>query len=385
MFRTAFRLPFTLLGIPVLVDITFLIILPLLAWSIGSEIALYIELFGLPIDPQPLREGLTPYWLGLLAALGLFVSVVVHELGHSVVAIRYGVKVKSITLWILGGMAQFEEMPRQRWAEAVIAIVGPIVSFAIAGVCWYALSITPAEAPGAQFVLGYLTYMNALLASFNLLPALPLDGGRVLRSAIATRTSYLRATQISGTISKLLAVMLGLLGFVSFNIFLMLIAFFIYMAIGAETQMAIVAEVLEGMGVRDLMRREVQTVPPEMPVSELVQKMFRERHLGYPVVSSSGDMVGIVSLKDIQRWKTANGPSGDTTVADIMNQQVNTISESSSALEAFERMSRNDFGRLVVVGSQGKMVGIISKTDLIRAIQVRMVGSAIQEGSMPVE
>ncbi|MDQ3398992.1 MAG: site-2 protease family protein, partial [Deinococcota bacterium] len=128
MFQNAYRLPFRLLGIPLQLDITFLIVLPLFAWIIGSQLPRFIELFNLPIDPAPLSVGFTPFLLGFLAALGLFVSVVVHELGHSVVARRYGVKVKSITLWLLGGMAQLETMPKAKGAEAVVAVTGPLTS-----------------------------------------------------------------------------------------------------------------------------------------------------------------------------------------------------------------------------------------------------------------
>jgi Zn-dependent protease len=132
MFGRAFRLPFRLLGIPVQLDISFILILPLLAWLIGRQVAYWAAIFGIP-DAPILHEGWMPYVLGLIAALGLFISVVIHELGHSVVARLYGVQVKSITLWFLGGVAQFNEIPRQRGAEAIIAIVGPIVSAALGG------------------------------------------------------------------------------------------------------------------------------------------------------------------------------------------------------------------------------------------------------------
>ncbi len=132
-----------------------------------------------------LSHGAMPYVLGLIAVLGLFVSVVIHELGHSVVARLYGVEVKNITLWFLGGVAQFESIPRQRGAEAVIAIIGPIVSGVIGGICFGIWKALPSGAIATRFIFAYLTYMNVLLAVFNLIPALPMDGGRVLRSLLA--------------------------------------------------------------------------------------------------------------------------------------------------------------------------------------------------------
>jgi Zn-dependent protease/CBS domain-containing protein len=347
-----------------------------LAWLIGSRLDLYLELFDLPIDPRPLQIGLMPYLLGLISALGLFISVVIHELGHSVIGRGYGVKVRNITLWLLGGMAQFEEIPRQRGAEAVIAIAGPITSLVVAAICWLSLQATPSEAAAAQFVLVYLAFMNIALAVFNLIPALPLDGGRVLRSLLALRSPYLQATQTAARISRVLAVLLGVFGFLSFNIFLMLVAFFVYIAGEGEAQSVLIAEMLQGISVQDLMTREVQTVSPQIRVSDLIQKMFQERHLGYPVVENAR-LVGIVTLEDVQKLKDSSSPETGVTVGQIMSPQVTTIAEDSSALEAFQSMSRNNFGRLVVVDSKGQLVGIISKTDIVRAIQVRMTGLAL--------
>ena len=374
MFRTVYRLPFRLLGIPLQLDVTFLIILPVLAWMIGHDLPGYIGFFDLDIDPAPLQEGLMPYVLGSIAAVGLFMSIVIHELGHSVVGRSYGLEIKSITLWILGGMAQFERIPRRRGTEAIMAIAGPLTSYALGVICWLILGAIPQQIEPARFVFAYLMYMNVILATFNLLPALPLDGGRVLRSLLALRMPYLQATQVSARLSKFLAIMLGLGGFLSLNFFLMLTAFFIYVAVSGESNIATVAEMLRGIGVRDLMTRQIKTVPLGMPVSGLIQKMFDERHLGYPVLSQSGQMVGIVTLSDIKRMRESGKREADTTVEQIMSSQTSTIIENASALDAFHQMSQNNFGRLVVVDSQARMLGIISKTDLVRAIQIRMVG-----------
>ncbi|MDR7417859.1 MAG: site-2 protease family protein [Armatimonadota bacterium] len=371
MFRSGYRLPFRLLGIPLHLDPTFLFVLPLFAWLIGSRIDLYIRLLRLPVDPQALQQGSTPFVLGLLAALGLFASVVLHELGHAVVGLRYGARVKRITLWLLGGVAQFEEIPRQRGAEAVIAIAGPVTSIALAGVCLALRGLLPLDLHAAQFVVGYLAVTNVALAVFNMLPALPLDGGRVLRALLALRMPYLRATQIAARASAFLALLLALYGFLSLNFFLMLIALFVYMAGTAETQQTLVAEMLEGIGVRDLMTRNVVTVSPDMRLGDLIAKMLQERHLGYPVVDAGGRLVGMVDLADIQ------GLGAEVPVNQVMTLEVTTIPERASALEAFQMMSRNNFRRLVVVGAGRDMVGIISKTDLVRAVQVRVVGQTL--------
>lgn len=375
MFRTAFRLPFRLLGIPVHLDVTFLLILPVLAWMIGQNVGVFIEVLELPIDPGPLQSGWTPFLVGFVAALGLFLSVLIHELGHSVVAQRYGIRVRRIVLWILGGMAQFESIPQRPGVEAIISIAGPITSYLIAAVCW--LSFTQLDgSPIAHFVFAYLAWMNAFLATFNLLPALPLDGGRVLRSLLAMRMPHLRATQVSAGISKVLALLMGLLGFVSLNIFLMLIALFVYMAVTGESETATVLEGLRGVRVGDVMTRNVKTVRPELQIGALLEKMMHHGHLGYPVVEESGNMVGVVTLEDV-RGMAGSDKDGKTTVGEIMSRNMRTIQDNASAWEAFQKMSGNNFGRLIVVDGQGRLAGILSKTDLIRAIQVRMVGSAL--------
>ncbi|MEE8160018.1 MAG: site-2 protease family protein [Acidobacteriota bacterium] len=378
MFRTAYRLPFRLLGIPVHLDISFLLILPVLAWLIGRNIPLYIEIFELPIDPKELQAGLMPITVGLLAALGLFLSVVIHELGHSVVARGYGVKVKRIVLWVLGGMAQFERLPRQRGAEAVVAIAGPITSFSLASVCYLLSGVLLSESSMGQFVIAYLFYMNLYLAAFNLIPALPLDGGRVLRSLLALQMSRLRATRISASISKVLALIMAVTGLLSYNVFLLLIAFFVYMAVTGESQAATISEVLDGIRVKDLMTREIKTVHLNARVSDLLQKMLQERHLGYPVVNEAAEMVGLVTLDHVRKLGHSE-QSREATVQGIMSEQVNTIDENATAWEAFRKMSQNEFRSLMVVDSTGSLTGIISKTDLIRAIQVRSVGYSLQE------
>lgn len=379
MFRTVYRLPIRLLGIPVHLDVTFLIILPLLGWIIGRDLEQFVEVFELTVDAEPLTRGIMPFLLGLVAALGLFTSVLIHELGHSVVGQHYGLKIKRITLWILGGMAQFESMPRKGGTEAIMAIAGPITSLLVAGVSWFAFRLTPVEFGGGRFIFAYLMYMNVILAVFNLLPALPLDGGRVMRSLLAMRMPYLKATQISASMSKFLAVLMGLLGFLSVNIWLMLIAFFIYMAVSGESGFATASTILKGIRVEDLMSRNVQTVFSNTRLSDLIAKMMQERHLAYPVLNGSGELVGMVTLQHVRNSRASGKDNSTTTVEQIMSRRIGKIRPDESALEAFQRIHRNDSGRLVVVDGEGRLQGILSKTDLVRAVQVRMVGMEQEE------
>jgi len=366
MSRTAFRLPFRLLGIPIEIDLSLLIVLPLMAWLIGSDVLVFAKTLGLPQN-SPLWQGNTPFLLGLICAVGLFVSVLIHELGHSLVNQRYGIRTQKITLWLLGGVAYSEEMPRARGAEAVMAIAGPITSILLAGLLWLLRQVVPASWVGTQFVLGYLMLVNLMLALFNLLPALPLDGGRVLRSLLALAMPYTRATQIAAQVSTFLALLLGLWGFMTFNVWLLLIAFFVYSAGTSEAQYTTISENLKGFRVRDLMTPEVEAIPPQMTAGELLQKMVAERHTCYPVIDLYGKLLGLVHLQQLHNVESQQ------PVRDFMQSPVPSTHPEASALEALKQISLSPLGRLVVVDAQERIVGILSRSDLLRAIEFQTV------------
>ncbi|MFW6045981.1 MAG: site-2 protease family protein, partial [Natronomonas sp.] len=180
-------------GIPIKLDLTFLLILPVFAYLIGVQLEVLVETFNetmaFGVDPATLAtSGLARYGIGMVSALGLFVSVVFHEFGHSLVARRYDVTINSITLWLLGGVAQMEEIPEDWKQEFTIAIAGPIVSVATGMLAYAGYLATPADGfilSSLRFTLGYLAVMNIVLAAFNMLPGFPMDGGRVLRALLA--------------------------------------------------------------------------------------------------------------------------------------------------------------------------------------------------------
>ncbi len=364
MFRHAIHLPVRLMGIPISLDRSFLLVLPLFAYLIGSQVPAYINLFqglGVAIDPAPLVGGVKPYLVGLAGAIGLFLSVLVHELGHAAVARLYGVKTREITLWFLGGVAQLDELPKQRGAEAVVAIAGPVTSLILAVLTALAWPLASGSA-GALFVLTYLTITNTALALFNLLPAMPLDGGRVLRSVLALWLPRLRATRIAGVVSGVVAILLGVYGLVTFSLFLVAIAFFVYNAGRAETQAAIIGDLFEGKTVAELMTLEPVTVFPDMSLGQFAQLIFYRRHTGYPVVDDDGRVLGFARVHDAQ--STEDG----ATVADIMIPAV-TIAPDAAAMTALNRIGEGDIGRLVVVDANARLVGILSKSDLIALIK----------------
>lgn len=374
MFSRGIRLPFSILGIPLSLDLSFLIVLPLFAFLIGSQLPVYLQLLQISAPPD-LLQGPTPYLLGLLAAVGLFLSVLIHELGHALTARAYGVRTREITLWLLGGVAQLEQIPRTRGAEAVIAIAGPIVSVLLSGLFGLLRGLLPSAATEGQFLLGYLSFINLSLALFNLLPALPLDGGRILRSLLALYRPYLAATRTAVTISKIVAFGLGLLGLLVGNLFMLLIAFFVFMAASAEAEQAVLSRTLEGLRVHDLMTRAVSTVPPNLSVAELLEKMMQERHVGYPVVEE-GRLLGLISLEDLQ------GASPQTRVLERMRPPLQ-VDEQTEALTALQRMAEQGFSRLLITDAEGNLVGILSKTDLLRALQLRAAQMSLSDHPSP--
>lgn len=368
MFRNAIRLPVRLLGIPLYLDWSFLLVLPLIAWLIASRVGLHAELFGMQESTERLTAGATPLVLGSIAAIGLFLSVVLHELGHAVTARLYGVEVKSITLWFLGGVAAMKEMPRHPGGEAVVGIAGPLVSFALGGVCWLGVLAVGNASIEAAFVLRYLALINVVLAVFNLIPALPLDGGRILRSLLALRMPHLEATRVAAGIGKGLAVVMGIFGLLTVNVFLIFIAFFVFMMAHAEQSQSVVVDLLGGLRVRDLMTRELETVPETISVGELAREMFQRRRSGFPVEDAQGRIVGVVGVAQLK------GAEQSTPVARVMRSPAPAISPEAEAIEALRMMSEDDYQRLIVTDEGGAALGIVCKSDLLRAIEVRSVG-----------
>jgi len=381
----------SLFGIPIKLDLTFLLVLPLFAYLIGAQIGPVADVLNTAlaagIDIGAITSGPMPWILGLAAAIGLFVGVVLHELGHSLTAQRYGFPIDSITLWLFGGIAALSEMPENWKQEFTIAIAGPIVSVLV-GVASYVLFVlTPEALGGVRFVLGYLAILNVALAVFNMVPAFPMDGGRILRALMARNQPYAQATQRAASIGKFFAVLMGLFGLFAFNIILIGVAFFVYIAASSEAQQVTMKAAFQDVTVADIMTPagKLQTVEPRLSVAELLQRMFRERHTGYPVVEHDawrdGRLVGLVTLSDARDIDPVERDA--FTVEDVMVTDLETISPDSDAMTAIERMRENGIGRLLVV-EDGDLVGIISRSDLMTAFDiVQKSGGAVRIRQQP--
>mgnify|MGYP006272170951 CR=1 FL=1 len=364
-------------GIPIRLNWTFLIVLPLFAYLIGGQVGEIAEVMnevaGLGIDAGAVAAGNTPWLLGLAAAVGLFVGVLLHEFGHSLVAMRYGYEIESITLWLLGGLASFAEFPEDWKHEFWIAIAGPLVSVAVGVACYGVVLVGAGGSDALLFVFGYLALLNVVLAGFNMLPAFPMDGGRVLRALLARNQPHAQATQRAAAVGKVFAFLMGIIGLFTFQLLLIVLAFFVYIAASGEAQQTTLKAAFEGVTVTDIMtpRGDLHTVSEDTSVADLMSRMFEERHTGYPVLDGD-ELVGMVTLEDARSVREVERDA--YRVDDVMATNLVAADPNADALTALQTMQEHGVGRLPVVDADGELVGLISRSDLMTAFNIIQTG-----------
>jgi Zn-dependent protease/predicted transcriptional regulator len=367
----------TIYGIPVLLHWSFLLIIPFFAWIIGSQILLTSELieqtFNIAINKSLIISGYTPYILGTIVALGLFLGVFIHEMAHSVLAKGKGIKINSITLLIFGGISSMEEQTPDPRIELPMALVGPLTSLAVGIICigiMYMGDAVIQNLPVAGvfvFIFGYLGLLNVFLFAFNLLPAFPMDGGRVLRAWLARGMPLNRATRIAADVGKVFAVLFGLLGIFLLSPILILIAFFIYIGATQESTAMKYTFLLKDVTVGDIMARNVLVVPQGMPVREVIDLMYSTKHLGFPV-EERGQIMGMITLADVHKLAPLDREA--LQVRDIMTRAVISLPPSAPVIDALRIMSGSNIGRIPIMeGSQ--LVGIVTRTDIMKVIELR--------------
>ncbi len=367
-------------GIPILIHYTFLIVIPLLAWIIGSQISLTTDtirgLFQVPIDPSLITAGFMPWILGTIVALGLFFGVLVHEIAHCIIARQNGVKIQSITLLIFGGVSQMEDVgvPDPK-VEFPMALVGPLTSLLFGIVCGVIVYFIPdittdtATAGVLIFIFGYLAVLNVLLFAFNMIPAFPMDGGRVLRAMLAKRMPIHKATRIAANIGKAFAIIFGIVGLLILNPFLILIALFVYIGASSESTMDQFTYLLHDVTVGTTMSSPVTVVTPTLPLSKVIEMMLTTKHLGFPVVEQD-KLVGMITLVDVNRIPQANHEA--IHVSEIMSHNPITLPPSAPVMDAFRIMSARNIGRIPIV-QDGKIVGIVTRTDILKVSEIKRI------------
>jgi len=359
-------------GIPVGASWSVLLIAALFAWSLAGSI--------LP----GLVPGLVPstYWAAAVVATGLFLgSLLAHEVGHALVARRAGLRVRGITLWLLGGVAQLEDEPASPGDDLRVAIVGPAISLALAvgfGVAAAGLALLGAPAL-AVAVLGWLAVANVALAVFNLIPAAPLDGGRVLRAALwrwrgdreAAAVTAARAGRVFGFGLVGLGLLETLVTGTFSGVWLALIGWFLISAATAEEQQARMGSRLSGVLVGDVMTEHPVMADATMTLEEFVDRLaMSHRFSCYPLVDHSGRLTGLVTLNRV-RAVPPNRRS-DTRLRDIAcpPEGVPTAHPDEPLLTLLPRMRGCTDGRAVVLDEHDRVIGVVSSTDISRALQL---------------
>jgi len=364
---------FNLLGFEVRIDLSWIIIAALVVWSLS------IGLFPYHYRGLPARA----YWLmGVSGAVGLFLSIIFHEFCHSIIARRYGMPMKGITLFIFGGVAEMGEEPTSARTEFMMAVVGPLSSIVI-GLVFFGVSLHGMEREWPKPMIGvleYLAYINGMLAGFNLLPAFPLDGGRMLRSILWGLKRNLRwATRISSGIGSGFGILLILLGFFQFfrgnfvgGMWWFLIGMFLRNAARMSYQQLLMRKALEGEPVRRFMKADPVAVPPSTLLNKLVDDFVYKYHFKmFPVVEDSERLVGCVTTKQVseiprEEWSRR-------TVREIATRcsPENTIEPQADAMEALSIMSRTGASRLIVVEGD-RVVGVISLKDMLKFLSLKV-------------
>lgn len=363
---------FKIFGFEIKVDLSWLILAALITWSLAG--GLFPEYYkNLPQSSY--------WWMGVAGALGLFLSIVIHELTHSLVARQYGVVMKSITLFIFGGVAQMEDDPPAPAAEFWMAVVGPIASAVVSGlmflvVWWGQTHGWPVTVIG---VFSYLAWLNLVLAVFNLVPAFPLDGGRILRSILWRWKKDLRwATSIAANVGSGLGFVLIALGIFSLikgnfvgGLWWLMIGFFVRMAAQGSYQQVLARNVFHNVKVKDLMTKEPVVVSRSMSLEEFVYDYVYREHLKlYPVVSF-GKLIGCVSVAGTSRVPRDEWPN--QTVGSVTEpcSPDTTIGPDESAEKALAVMHKTGNNRLLVIEGE-QLVGVITLEDMLKLLALKV-------------
>lgn len=357
---------FRLFGFDIRLDLSWVLLLILVAWSLSAGLFPF-RYQGLPAHT---------YWLmGIVAALGLSASILFHELAHSIVARRFGLPMKGITLFLFGGMAEMKKEPPNPKTEFAMAIAGP-VSSAVLALAFYALYRMGSGTGWPEAVYGilkYLSWINAILAVFNLVPAFPLDGGRILRSALWAWKGNLRwSTRVASEMGAGFGFALIVLGALQFlrghfigGMWWIFIGMLVRGAAKTSYQQLLVRKALEGEPIQRFMKTEPVTVSPTATVEQLVEDyIYRHQHKLFPVVEEPNRLLGCVTIKQVkevprQEWASKR-------VRDLVQScsAHNTLSVRADALEALTVMKQTGSSRLMVTEGD-RLIGIITLKDLL--------------------
>jgi Zn-dependent protease/CBS domain-containing protein len=364
---------FRLAGFKVRLDSSWIVIAALVTWSLAA---------GLFPAAYPGLARAHYWWMGLAGAAGFFISIVLHELSHSLVARHFHLPMHGITLFLFGGVAEMGEEPRSPKVEFLMALAGPVASIAL-GFAFRLVALAGRAAWPIQVVgvFAYLSWINWALAAFNLIPAFPLDGGRMLRAALWHFQGHLtRATRIAAAIGSVFGMLL-----MAFGLYQLLSGHFIgavwYFMIGTflrnasrvSYQQVVLRSALEGETVRRFMHPNPVAVAPEMPLRQLVEDyIYRYDYKVYPVVEpGTDDLVGCVATRDVRRVPKEQWDQHHVAEVATACSPENTITPETGALEALAKIQQNE-GNSLLVTDHHHLLATVSASDVMRFLAARM-------------
>lgn len=374
---------FELLGFKVWVDASWLLLAVLITWSLAVGVFPH----GLP------DQAVGVYWMmGLGGLIGLAFSIIAHELAHAVVARRYDMPIRGITLFVFGGVAQMESEPTSARGELLMAIAGPVMSLAVA-VAFYAIALVLARAGIIEplsplaVVLGWLALINGVLAVFNMIPAFPLDGGRVLRAVLwGWRGDILWATRVAANAGFGFAFALIALGLVSVlvgnflgGIWWFLLGLFVHAAARGTLQHQTMRSALSGWTVDRLMRRDPVAVPPDLTIERFVDDYVYRHYFKQFPVTANDRLIGCIAIDGIKEMDRSSWPRQTVRAAMQPCSEENTVAPDADAARALEQMQRTGRSRLLVV-DRDRLVGVLALRDLLSFLSVRMDLEPVQSG-----
>jgi Zn-dependent protease/CBS domain-containing protein len=322
---------------------------------------------------------------GILFILALFLSVVLHEYGHALTARRYGIKTRDITLYPIGGVARLERLPDKPIEELWVALMGPAVNVVIAAVLFVFLfltgslgSMTDLTVASGSF-LTRLMLVNVSLVVFNLLPAFPMDGGRVLRALLAMRMDYVRATQIAANIGQGMAFLFGLAGLFG-NPFLLFIAFFVWIGASQEASMVQMRNSISGIPVTHAMQTRFDTLSPSDRLDRVVSLILAGSQQDFPVVEN-GQLVGVLTRDDFIKALSEHGQT--TPVADVIRRNIPTVDSHEMVEKALMRLQESGAKTLPVMHG-GRFVGLVTSENITEFLMIRSALKTAGATSSPI-
>ncbi|PYI49612.1 MAG: site-2 protease family protein [Verrucomicrobia bacterium] len=344
---------FRVVGIQLRIHITFLLLIVWLAFGYyaqgGSAVAASRVIF----------------------VLLLFLCVVLHEFGHAFAAKAFGINTPDITLLPIGGVARLERMPEEPVQELIIAVAGPLVNVVIALGLFVAAGsqalLNPATVEGGGLIAQLLT-INIILVLFNLLPAFPMDGGRVLRALLATRMSYARATQVAATVGQGFAFVFGFIGLL-WNPFLIFIALFVYIGASQEAALAQMKDVSRRFPVSSAMVREFRTLSENASLQEAVDALLATSQHDFPVVDETGSIAGLLTRHDLIAALRKNDP--ELRVGHVMRRDIPTVTTGTRFEDAFRIMQECNCPAVPVLDRMKRLVGLLTPENVTELMMVQ--------------